>query len=286
MVRPRGRQTCQVQFGAITWNLFNGRDFPPDRSLCTRRSLLLGTEERGDTHLHVNRDLFDEFASVLSAARWDVALLQECPPRWASSLVAACGAEMHRSLTARNWLAPVRNAIARRNPDLMGSWGGGSNLTLVRPGVLGPIRERREVMLRRWPERRKAALTSIEPGIWVANLHSSGRLDRAGPDLQRAVDAMLRLAGGGPILLGGDLNLRPSQTDLYDDLAERLHLAAPAAPGSLDHLLVRGLEVIEPSRTWAPSERDVPCDGLAIRLSDHAPVSARFDLPVADASAN
>ncbi|MGH2925302.1 MAG: endonuclease/exonuclease/phosphatase family protein [Solirubrobacterales bacterium] len=275
-----------MQFGAITWNLFSGRDFPPDRSLYTRRSLLLGTEERGDTHLQVNRDLLDEFASVLSANRWDVALLQECPPRWASSLAAACGAEMHRSLTARNWLAPVRSAIARRNPDLMGSWGGGSNLTLVRPGVLGPISERREAMLRRWPERRKAALTSIEPGIWVANLHSSGRLDRAGPDLRRAVEATLRLAGDGPILVGGDLNLRPGQTDLYDELAERLRLAAPTSPGSLDHLLVRGLEAIQPSRTWAPSEREIPFDGLAIRLSDHAPVDARFDLPAPDAPAN
>ncbi len=268
-----------MQFDAITWNLYNGRDFPPDPSLCTRRSLLLGTEERNDAHLQVNRDLLDEFASVLSAARWDVALLQECPPRWARSLAGACGAEMHSSLTARNWLAPIRSAIARRNPDLMGSWGGGSNLTLVRPGALGPIRERRESMLRRRPERRKVALTSIEPGLWVANLHASGPLHLAQPDLRRATEAALICAGDGPLLLGGDLNLRPRQTDLYDELAESTGLAGPTAPDSLDHLLVRGLEIIDPPRAWAAQDREVRCDGLAIRLSDHAPVTARFRLP-------
>ena len=57
-----------MEFDAITWNLFNGRDFPPDPALFTWRSRLLGTEERNDTHLQVNRDLLDEFAAVLSAA--------------------------------------------------------------------------------------------------------------------------------------------------------------------------------------------------------------------------
>ncbi len=267
-----------MEFDAITWNLFNGRDFPPDPSLDTLRSRLLGTEERGPTHLQVNRDLLDQFASVLSTARWDVALLQECPPRWASALAGACGAEMHRSLTARNWLAPIRSAIARRNPDLMGSWGGGSNLTLVRPGPLGPITVRRESMLRRRPERRKVALTSIEPGLWVANLHASGPPHLAEPDVRRATEAALACAGDGPLLLGGDLNLRPRQTDLYEELAESTRLAGPTAPDSLDHLLVRGLDVIDPPRAWAAHEREVQCGGLAIRLSDHAPVGARFRL--------
>src|SRR5689334_25426884 len=103
-------------------------------------------------------------------------LLQECPPRWATRLAEACGADSHRSLTARNWLAPIRSALASRNPDLMGSWGGGSNLTLVRPGRLGGITERRDARLRRWPERRKVALTALESGLCVANLHASGAL--------------------------------------------------------------------------------------------------------------
>jgi endonuclease/exonuclease/phosphatase family metal-dependent hydrolase len=267
-----------VEFDAITWNLYNGRDFPPDRDLYTRRSRLLGTEERGAEYLQVNRDLLEEFSSVLSAARWDVALLQECPPRWAASLAGSCGAEMHRSLTARNWLAPIRSALARRNPDLMGSWGGGSNMTLVRTGALGPISERREAMLRRWPERRKVALTSVPPGIWVANLHASGPLQLAEPDLRRATGAAIQCAGDGPLLLGGDLNLRPRQTQLYDELDGELGLAGPTSPDSLDHLLVRGLEVVDPPRTWPAPAREVHPDGRAIRLSDHAPVSARFRL--------
>ena len=72
----------------ITWNLFHGRDFPPDPALSRWRSRLLRTTERNATHVQVNRDLCDEFAAVLAAARWDVALLQECPPRWAAALAA------------------------------------------------------------------------------------------------------------------------------------------------------------------------------------------------------
>ena len=42
--------------------------------------------ERGATHVQVNRPLLDEFASVLDRHEWDVALLQEAPPRWFAEL--------------------------------------------------------------------------------------------------------------------------------------------------------------------------------------------------------
>src|SRR5204863_8459049 len=115
-----------------TWNLFHGRDFPPDPALRSLRSRLTRRPERGPTHLQLNRDLLGLFASVLAAAEWDVALLQECPPRWSSPLAAACHADAHRLLTSRNWLLPITSAIAARNPDLIASWEGGSNLTLAR----------------------------------------------------------------------------------------------------------------------------------------------------------
>ncbi|HEX8958193.1 MAG TPA: hypothetical protein VF770_00045, partial [Solirubrobacterales bacterium] len=87
-----------MAFTAIGWNLFHGRDFPPDPALFTWRSRLLRVGERNATHVQVNRDLAAEFAALLAAAEWDVALLQECPPRFAAPLARACGAEAHRAL--------------------------------------------------------------------------------------------------------------------------------------------------------------------------------------------
>jgi len=145
-----------VEFTVIAWNLFHGRDFPPDPKLRTWRSRLLRIDERNATHVQVNRDLAGEFAELLSATAWDVALLQECPPRFAEPLATACRAEAHQVLTSRNALGPLRGLLARQNPDLMASGEGGSNLTLVRvPGRLGGIAERRDLTIHEGePERR------------------------------------------------------------------------------------------------------------------------------------
>ena len=82
------QRTMAMELSALTWNLFHGRDHPPDPALFTWRSRLLRTTERDATHAQVNRDLLAEFAAVLAAAEWDVALLQECPPRWGAPLAA------------------------------------------------------------------------------------------------------------------------------------------------------------------------------------------------------
>ena len=55
-----------MELRALTWNLFHGRDFPPDPSLFSARSRLLRITERNATHAQVNRDLFAEFASTLA----------------------------------------------------------------------------------------------------------------------------------------------------------------------------------------------------------------------------
>ena len=52
-----------MKLRAITWNLFHGRDFPPDPALLTWRSRLLRISERNATHLQVNRSLLPEFAA-------------------------------------------------------------------------------------------------------------------------------------------------------------------------------------------------------------------------------
>lgn len=269
-----------MEFTAIAWNLFHGRDFPPDPELRSWRSRLLRIDERNATHVQVNRDLTAEFATLLAATAWDVALLQESPPRFAEPLARACSAEWHRALTSRNAFGPLRGLLARQNPDLMASGEGGSNLTLVRvPGRLGGIAERRELAIHEGaPERRSVALTRTASGVCVANLHATNdRPDLAVEDVLRAARAAGEFAGSAPLIFGGDLNLRPAeQPAVFERLREDFGLAAPTAPRAIDHLLSRGLEVIEAPVQWPPERRELPLDGRALRLSDHAPVQARF----------
>jgi endonuclease/exonuclease/phosphatase family metal-dependent hydrolase len=269
-----------VEFTAIAWNLFHGRDFPPDPQLRSWRSRLLRIDERNQTHIQVNRDLTTEFATLLAATAWDIALLQECPPRFEAALARACGAEAHRVLTSRNALGGLRGLLARQNPDLMASGEGGSNLTLVRvPGRVGGIAERRELAIHEGaPERRAMALTRTASGVCIANLHATNdRPDLATEDVLRAARAAGEFAGSAPLLFGGDLNLRPAEDPaVFERLREDFGLAAPTAPRAIDHLLSRGLEVLEPPLAWPPERRELPLDGRALRLSDHAPLQARF----------
>jgi Endonuclease/Exonuclease/phosphatase family len=269
-----------VEFTAIAWNLFHGRDFPPDPELRSWRSRLLRIDERNETHVQVNRDLTTEFATLLAATAWDVALLQESPPRFAEPLARACSAEWQRALTSRNSLGPLRGLLARQNPDLMASGEGGSNLTLVRvPGRLGGIAERRELSIHDGPpERRSMALTRTASGVCVANLHATNdQPNLAIEDVLRAARAATEFAGTAPLIFGGDLNLRPAeQPVVFERLREDFGLAAPTGPRAIDHLLTRGLEVVEAPAQWPPERRELPLDGRVLRLSDHAPVQARF----------
>ena len=264
---------------AITWNVFHGRDAPPDRGLRTRRSQLFRITERNATHVQVNRNLYDQYASVIAGAQWDVLLLQEFPPRWAERLARDCSAQAHLVLTSRNSFAPLRALVALLNPDLIGSNEGGSNLTLVRGDT---VADRRELVLREHkPERRAMAFTRLASRLCVANLHASNALPPL-PDeeLRLAADNATRWAGDDPLILGGDFNMRPDRVpELFGELEQRHGLRPPTAPDAIDHLLARGLEVIEPPRKWSPEARELLWDGLRLRLSDHAPVEALFRNP-------
>ena len=271
-----------MEFTAICWNLFHGRDHPPDGSLRTWRSRLLRFDEENETHIQVNRDLTTEFATLLAASAWDVALLQEVPPRFAEPLARACGAEAHRALTSRNSLAPLRALLARQNPDLMASGEGGSNLTLVRvPGKLGGIAERRELAIHDgMPERRAMAFTRTASGVCIANLHATNdRPDPASEDVLKAARAASEWAGVSPLLFGGDFNLRPAeQPQVFERLASEFGIdGPPTAPRAIDHLLSRGLELRSAPAQWPPQRRELPLDGRALRLSDHDVVEARFE---------
>jgi endonuclease/exonuclease/phosphatase family metal-dependent hydrolase len=269
-----------VEFRAVSWNLFHGRDFPPDPALFTWRSRLLRITERNDTHLQVNRDLASQFGTMLASAEWDVALLQECPPRFVAPLAAACDADWHLALTSRNSFGSLRALAARINPDLIASGEGGSNLTLVRAaGALGQIAERREIAIHEGkPERRAMAFTRTAVGVCVANLHATNdRPQLAAEDVLRAAGAATEWAGEAPLLFGGDFNLRPVQdTAVFEELRERFGLEGPTGPAAIDHVLARGSSIVEAATAWPPERRELRHDGLALRLSDHAPVEATF----------
>ncbi|HEU4706636.1 MAG TPA: endonuclease/exonuclease/phosphatase family protein [Solirubrobacterales bacterium] len=269
-----------MEFTALAWNLFHGRDHPPDPALRTWRSRLLRFDERNETHVQVNRDLTAEFARLLASAEWDVALLQECPPRFAEPLARACGAEWQRALTSRNAFGVLRALLARQNPDLMASGEGGSNLTLVRvPGKLGGIAERRETAIHEGaPERRSMAFARTASGVCLANLHATNDRPRlAEEDVVRAARAASEWAGASPLVFGGDLNLRPGeQPGIFQRLRDEFGLAPATAPDAIDHLMCRGLELVEPPRRWPPEQRELSFEGRALRLSDHPPVQATF----------
>jgi endonuclease/exonuclease/phosphatase family metal-dependent hydrolase len=267
----------------LSWNLYHGRDFPPDPALFTLRSRLLRVTERNETHAQVNRSLLDEFGGWLAEREWDVALLQEAPPRWFRALALRTRAHGVRVLTSRNWCPPLQRRVADWNPDLIASWEGGSNQLLVRrPGL---VLEHRRMTLTLRPERRTMLWARVElPGgetVCFANLHASAGLpDKATAEVLAAASAAVEWSAGDPLVFGGDLNLRPARDPFpFAALRERFGLGDPTGPNAIDHLLARRLEVVEPPRRLPAEERELPqLDGRRLRPSDHAPVVARFDV--------
>ena len=271
-----------IVVGVLTWNLFHGRDFPPNPGLRTWRSRLLRTEERDATHAQVNRSLREEFGEVLAGLAWEVALLQEAPPRWRAELARRCQAHAELVPTSRNLVPVVQGAIADRNPDLIASWEGGSNMVLVRSPAR--IVETHALTVATHPEHRRMLFARIEaPGervLCVANTHLSTDARQARGEVERAAAWAVHWAGADPLVFGGDLNLRPALSpEPFAVLRDRFGLAPPTSDRAIDHLLARGLRLVEPPAALAPEAREHKRpDGLRIRLSDHAPVVASFGM--------
>jgi endonuclease/exonuclease/phosphatase family metal-dependent hydrolase len=277
-----------VELTAMTWNVFHGRDWPPEPGLQIRahKGNFRRGPRLGERYEQTNWDLFEQFAALIREIDWDVALFQEFPPSWSSQrrclwppnmLAAACDAEAQRAFSGRNWLQPLTSVIGRWRPDLLGAWEGGSNTTLVRTGA-GPIAERLRVVLTRRPETRVMALTRLESGLCVANLHVSTKPSSAERELLDAAERATEFAGSGPLIFGGDFNVRPKASAVFDQLEERHGLAPRTAPDRLSHLLVRGLEMVDHPAALPPEARDMvdAATGLRIRLSDHNPVIGKF----------
>lgn len=170
----------------LVWNLYHGRSYP---------------EPSG-------RSLAREFSAALRGWEWELALLQEVPPWWVEPLARACGARGYRALTARNWLLGLRRAVSARNPDVLGSWGGGANAILVRePAGVAAVPHRRRTL--RWlPERRVVHAVRTAGGLWVGNVHVALHPGHAARDVRHAARTLAGWAAGAPCVLAGDLNLR------------------------------------------------------------------------------
>jgi hypothetical protein len=267
----------------LSWNLYHGRDFPPDKALFTLRSRLLRVTERNETHVQVNRSLFREFAGRLADHEWDVALLQEAPPLWFRGFKRRIGASGARVFTSRNVVPPLQRLAAWANPDLIASWEGGSNQLLVRES--GRVVEQRRMTLTLRPERRTMLWARVElqggETVCFSNLHASAGLpQKATAEVLAAAAAAIEWSHGDPVVFGGDLNLRPARDPFpFVELRERFGLGEPTGPNAIDHLLARGLELVEPPRRLPAEERELPQpDGRRLRPSDHAPVFARWDV--------
>jgi endonuclease/exonuclease/phosphatase family metal-dependent hydrolase len=220
----------------LTWNLFHGRAVPA--SGC---------------------ELVEEFAALIAAWEWEVALLQEVPPWWPPSLAHAAGANQRTALTSRNAGLALRRALAERWPDLMKSNGGGSNAILARQAIV----EHHTLRLRTRPERRVAQLARLGDGTYVVNFHASARVGLAEAELERLWDRALAFAPDAPLILGGDLNLRsPGAPPQVAHLARR----------DVDHIFARGMK---PCSDAELLDRHVTIGEQRVELSDHVPVLAR-----------
>ena len=209
----------------LTWNVFHGRADPP-----------------------AGRDLFDEFAERVAGWEWDVALLQEVPPWWPLRLAQPARASMRMSISGRTLVLPLQRALADRWPDLVKSWGGGSNAILVRGQR---ITGHREQVLRHLPERRWMHAVRLEDGTWIGNLHVQTRpRPRPEHDIAIAAAALARWSAGAPrVALGGDFNIEDPYVDWLAHRSGR----------RVDHVLAT-VPLSKPERLDAGP------------LSDHAPL--------------
>jgi endonuclease/exonuclease/phosphatase family metal-dependent hydrolase len=106
--------------------------------------------------------------------------------------------------------------------------------------------------------------------VLAANLHGTSHTDKRIPDaeLLRAATFVDALATAGEaVVLGGDFNVTTNSSPTLRALSGPEWGFSPAGPG-LDHVLVRGLDLVEGERHW-PDERRRHGNAL---LSDHHPV--------------
>jgi endonuclease/exonuclease/phosphatase family metal-dependent hydrolase len=213
-----------------TWNVFHGNALPPER-----------------------RAYLQEMVELVTADRPDVVCLQEVPV-WATLFLERwSGMRAFSAVGARSRVRYARlgRLITEVNHGLLRSAFTGEALAILLSPSLAIVDERRE---RVGPNRVLLGVT-LADGTFVGNFHVTG-----GAVAEEQFRTVVHLAGDGPAILAGDVNLRPPYE--LEGFSEPLE-------ASIDQILVRGLPSAPPV-AWPDERRRV--DGKL--LSDHAPVEA------------
>ena len=272
-----------VQFTAIAWNLFHGRDFPPDPELLSWRSRLLRISERGNaTHVQVNRSLLREFAR---AARAGSAGTSPCcrSARRASPppLARACGAEA----TGSSPRATASAAAARRCRGATQSRPDRLRRGRLEPDPGAPRRragrDRRAARAGDPRRQARAPRDGLHPHRLGRLPRQPARLDprpRAGERGRPARRARGERLGRGRTAA---LRRRPQPApapspEAFAALEERFGLRRRAGPEAIDHLLARGLEVVSPPRRLAARATRAARARASRSASPTTPRSRRF----------
>jgi endonuclease/exonuclease/phosphatase family metal-dependent hydrolase len=263
-----------------TWNLFHGNAVPRER-----------------------RAYLDEMIRVVTADRPALVCLQEVPPWALDRLADWSGMQAFGDVAQRPTIGPfpstagLGGALTSINHGLFRSFlAGQANAILLartlraeerRSCVLNP-RAFRRVQARRlmlqplarlaWARERRICQTlrvMLPDGrtAIVANLHATNFR----PDTRLADAELLRAASFAdglarrdePVLLCGDFNMRSDRSRTLHVLASPEWGFSPVGRG-VDHILVRGLRMIEGPTHW-PEQRRMHAGRL---LSDHRPVEA------------
>ena len=260
-----------------TWNVFHGNTQPPQREAFLEEAVRLAVRDDPD-----------------------VVCLQELPAWALSRLASWTGYAVAPALAARPSLGPlpstaeIGRALTSLNAGLLRSaFSGQGNAILVSAAlelqsehvcVLNPASFRRAqagwlelsppARLAWAKERRVCQAVRVSDGnrsVLVANLHATSyppdeRL--ADAELLRAfvyVDGLAR--PGEPVAVAGDFNVTFARSRTLLDVSAPEWGFSRAGRG-IDHVLVRGLELVAGPKRWPPKRR-ARHGGL---LSDHAPV--------------
>ena len=260
-----------------TWNVFHGNTSPAQR-----------------------RSMLPEALRLAVSGEPDVVCLQELPAWSFERLEAWTEYAAETALAAPPMLGPLPSTaeIGRRitalNQGLLRSaFSGQGNAILVSPRL--QIVDRQTLVLNPWSfrraearrlglgviarlawgkERRVCQAVRIRDGdrtLVVANMHATSYpADDRLPDveLRRAFAFADRFAGANePAIVAGDLNVVLERSRTLQDVTSRAPAFSQPGPG-IDHVLVRGLELVSGPTAWPPERREH--DGALI--SDHAPV--------------
>ena len=224
---------------ARTWNLFHGNAVPPER------------------HAYLER-----MVRLVTGGAPGVVCLQEVPVWALDRLAGWSGMQAFGAVAARPRLGSARlgKVLTDLHHGLLRSVVTGQANAILLAHELG-ITEGRSALVS-GPgegERRVCQVVRVDTLGIVMNVHLTPEF--AETQLRRA----LRLVElDAPVVLCGDLNVRPGEGAIYDEL--RAPGFSEPAPG-IDQILVRGLPATPPF-VWPEDRRRV--DGRL--LSDHAPV--------------